>query len=406
MAIKKNVPFYHEDIPEEKMKAIIKLHLEFEKVDKDTFFLYSTEKIQEFSNFITSLKGKKYTNENLYYKKLLEYILLNSIDFSSFGIPAKSLTINDLTGKMKENYISTMLDTDADIIHNLKDIFENSDFYIQFLKKAKINKTRQKGPSHFVNKVSQLFPKYLEDYETIEINKDNFLAWANTVSTDKQSKRIFVSNNDKLLTTFLSLIDKEINDLNKGIDLILVRNGDVNFAEVKEFSTNGGSQNHQYRDMISVASEEKGFAICYGGALFQRGAISNKLNLARERKIRDVIDITNGRLTEEEASQSNDIYPIENFIFYLKFLDIIEELIQEFKLDEEHTLDANTKKKIKNFLKEEDIDTLLYNTTFDEFVKTHKVPRILRGVKIGEFFENANNEQTQTKSSSSFHKPK
>jgi len=232
----------------------IEISLEFSDVDKKIEKKYSKKIIDDFKELL--LFGTR--------KDIFLFIVKNRIpfgdlggNFSSIAILVSKSNFNDINKFFELKTIQKKL---AFIDHMKNDV----DFYTKYVANLVKNTTRQKGSSHFANKII----KYLS-------NKTNVLLVDSDKDIKLEENTIYVSNSDKILSNIL--LANGINAPEKGIDIIIYINGNISFGEAKEINELGGSQKLQFNNMEDISKLENGFGIIYGNILFYDNDISRRV---------------------------------------------------------------------------------------------------------------------------------
>jgi len=178
----------------------------------------------------------------------------------------------------------------------LSKILKNIDFTINYLKNIYKNQSRAKG-----NLFKELFVSLIESKEIgCLIDNVNIEFDINIIKTYNNNEDfIYIPENDENTKRILNHFNIKFEN-EKGRDCLIRLNGFYYLIEAKEIGEEGGSQNNQFKDMLSCISETNkdnkliGIGVLYGACLFY----NNKY--------------------QKEVDLNDNIIPLSEFIYNLK----------------------------------------------------------------------------------------
>lgn len=240
----------------------------------------------EIQNFITKIIKKTKKNNKMDIDKLEELINIGNFDNIIKFMLDKNINLMNLTGIsysfMKILYSETKIEIsnleEYKLFQKLFSKKENTELYLQYLKKEYKSPNRKKG---------DLFKKIILNY-TQEFN--NFEIITNICDlNNKIENYIYLPEIDNNIYSVLKSVGFEFTniDITKGRDILIKNNNNYYIGEAKEIHENGGSQNNQLKDLENATKIKlnidnninlKGFGILYGASMFYDNKYSTSIN--------------------------------------------------------------------------------------------------------------------------------
>ena len=240
----------------------------------------------EIQNFITSIISKTKKNDISKINQLSNLIENNNFDITIKFILDNNINLTNLTGIsysfMKILYSETNIDiSKLEEYILLKKIFskkENTDFYLEYLKKEYKSPNRKKG---------DLFKKIILNYK-YRFNDFPIFTNISQISPNIENY-IYIPEIDSHIFEILSSIGFELKNINtnKGRDILIKKSNNYYIGEAKEIHESGGSQNNQLKDLESALKIKdtidgklnlQGFGILYGASIFYKNKYQEAIN--------------------------------------------------------------------------------------------------------------------------------